>query len=210
MSHSGSSHDALFAPAVARNREVILEILRRVLPTAGLVLEVASGSGEHVVHFASTLPGLQWQPSDPDPGAVRSIAAHARASGLPNILPPFPLDANAEHWPVTRADAVLAINMVHIAPWSATDGLMAGAGRVLPEGGVLYLYGPFRVAGAHTAPSNAAFDADLRMRNPAWGVRDVEAVSEAAGRHGLHLSERIPMPANNFSLIYRRADCAKS
>ncbi|ACL63174.1 DUF938 domain-containing protein [Methylobacterium nodulans] len=204
LGQTGSSGDALFAPAVARNREVILDVLRRVLPPTGLILEVASGSGEHVVHFASALPDLQWQPSDADPKALRSIAAHAQASGVPNILSPMPLDVREERWPVARADAVLAINMVHIAPWAATEGLMAGAGRVLPEGGLLYLYGPFRVAGVHTAPSNAAFDADLRARDPAWGVRDVEAVSAAALAQGLTLLDRIPMPANNFSLVYSR------
>ncbi|MGH1592271.1 DUF938 domain-containing protein (plasmid) [Methylobacterium phyllosphaerae] len=205
LSQSASSGDALFAPAVARNKETILDVLRRVLPPAGLILEVASGSGEHVAHFAAALPELQWQPSDAEPKALRSIAAHAKAAGLPNILPPVPLDVHAEPWPVSRADAVLAINMVHIAPWSATEGLMVGAGRILPPGGLLYLYGPFSVAGAHTADSNAAFDAALRARNPAWGVRDVEAVSDAALSQGLGLVERSPMPANNFSLVYQRA-----
>lgn len=204
LSQSASTGDALFAPAVARNKQAILDVLRRVLPPAGVVLEVASGSGEHVVHFAAALPDLQWQPSDAEPKALRSVAAHAKAVGLPNILPPVPLDVHAEPWPIARADAVLAINMVHIAPWSATESLMAGAGSILPEGGLLYLYGPFCVAGAHTAESNAAFHADLRARNPAWGVRDVEAVSAVARAQGLNLAERIPMPANNVSLIYRK------
>lgn len=199
-----STGDALFAPAVARNREPILDVLHRLLPVSGLVLEVASGSGEHIVHFASALPRLRWQPTDADPRALRSIAAHAHDTGLDNVLAPQSLDARAQPWPVARADAVLAINMTHIAPWSATVGLMAGAGSILPEGGLLYLYGPFRVVGAHTAPSNATFDADLRARDPAWGVRDVEAISEAGLAQGLSLVERIPMPANNFSLVYRR------
>ncbi|KMO19164.1 DUF938 domain-containing protein [Methylobacterium indicum] len=199
-----STGDALFAPAVARNREPILDVLHRLLPASGLVLEVASGSGEHIIHFASALPRLRWQPTDADPRALRSIAAHAHDTGLDNVLAPQSLDARAQPWPVARADAVLAINMTHIAPWSATVGLMAGAGGILPEGGLLYLYGPFRVAGAHTAPSNATFDADLRARDPAWGVRDVEAISEAGLAQGLSLVEGIPMPANNFSLVYRR------
>ncbi|WP_279360293.1 DUF938 domain-containing protein [Methylobacterium indicum] len=199
-----STGDALFAPAVARNREPILNVLHRLLPASGLVLEVASGSGEHIIHFASALPRLRWQPTDADPRALRSIAAHAHDTGLDNVLAPQSLDARAQPWPVARADAVLAINMTHIAPWSATVGLMAGAGGILPEGGLLYLYGPFRVAGAHTAPSNATFDADLRARDPAWGVRDVEAISEAGLAQCLSLVERIPMPANNFSLVYRR------
>ncbi|WP_093569244.1 DUF938 domain-containing protein [Methylobacterium sp. 174MFSha1.1] len=204
LSQPLSNGDALFAPAVARNREPILNVLYRLLPASGLVLEVASGSGEHIVHFASALPRLRWQPTDADPRALRSIAAHAQNTGFANVLAPQSLDARAQPWPVARADAVLAINMTHIAPWSATVGLMAGAGGILPEGGLLYLYGPFRVAGAHTAPSNATFDADLRARDPAWGVRDVEAISEAGLAQGLSLVERIPMPANNFSLVYRR------
>lgn len=204
LSQSVSTDGALFAPAVARNKGLILDVLRRVLPDAGLVLEVASGSGEHVVHFGSALPNLRWQLSDPDPRALRSIEAHKQASDLPNILPPVPLDVCTENWPVLPAEAVLAINMVHIAPWSATEGLMAGTGRVLPEGGLLFLYGPFRVAGAHVAQSNAAFDEDLRARDPAWGVRDIEAVSDAALAQGLRLVECASMPANNFSLVYRK------
>lgn len=196
---------ARVAPAVARNRDAILDVLRRVLPRAGLVLEIASGSGEHAVHFAKALPALQWQPSDLEPVALRSILAHTRAAGLPNLLPPTTLDAGAPHWPVERADAVLAINLIHISPWSAAQGLMAGAGRVLRADGVLFLYGPFKADGVHTAPSNASFDADLRGRDPSWGVRDVEAVARAASSHGLQLVERVAMPANNFSLVFRSA-----
>lgn len=204
LSQTLSIGDALFAPAAARNREPILDVLRRLLPSSGLVLEVASGSGEHIIHFASALSGLRWQPTDADPRALRSIAAHLRTASLANVIGPQFLDARAQPWPVGRADAVLAINMTHIAPWSATMGLMAGAGCILPEGGLLYLYGPFKVAGAHTAPSNATFDADLRARDPAWGVRDVEAVSDAGLAQGLSLVEHIQMPANNFSLVYRK------
>ena len=153
---------------------------RRVLPRSGLVLEIASGTGEHAVHFAGALPGLTWQPSDPDETARRSIEAHRDAAGLPNLRPPLALDAAAPIWPVERADAVVAINLVHIAPWAATLGLMAGGARVLPPDGVLVLYGPYKEDGAHTAPSNAAFDASLKAQNSAWGVRDLEEVEAAA------------------------------
>lgn len=192
------------APSVARNRGPILAILREVLPPEGVVLEVASGTGEHAVHFAAGLPGLVWQPSDPDPEARGSIAAHRAAAGLPNLLAPLDLDATAPSWPVQRADAVVAINMVHISPWRATEGLTAGAGRVLPPGGVLYLYGAFRQEGRHTAPSNAVFDESLRARNPEWGVRDVAEVAAVAARHGLDLVRQVAMPANNLSLVFMR------
>ena len=190
------------APAALRNRDPILAILRQVLPASGMVLEVASGSGEHVAHFATALPALRWQPSDPDPAACVSIAAWAE--GLANVRPPVALDAAAGDWPVDRAAAIVCINMVHISPWAATSGLMAGAGRLLPPGAPLYLYGPYRQAGRHTAPSNAAFDADLRARNPEWGVRDLNAVADVAAAHGLHLAEVVEMPANNLSLVFRR------
>jgi SAM-dependent methyltransferase len=201
----GDPADALVAPAVARNREPILSVLRGVLPARGLVLEVASGTGEHAAFFAAALPDLVWQPSDPDPDHRRSIAAHRALSGLPNLRSPLELDAAAPEWPADRAGAVVAINMVHIAPWAATAGLMAGAGRILGEGGLLFLYGPFKEGGAHTAPSNAAFDESLRARDPEWGVRDREVVEAEADRRGLVLAERVAMPANNLSLIFRRA-----
>ncbi|TXN09791.1 DUF938 domain-containing protein [Methylobacterium sp. WL122] len=196
--------DALFSPAAARNAAFIAEVLMRVLPPSGLVLEIASGSGEHAVHFARALPALVWQPSDPDEAARRSIVAHARGAALANIQSPLAIDAVRQRWPVTRADAVVAINMIHIAPWDATIGLTAGAEAMLAEGGVLYLYGPFREGGAHTAPSNAAFDDSLRARNASWGIRDIEAVVAAARAHDLHLAERVAMPANNLSLIFHR------
>ncbi|SOR31620.1 conserved protein of unknown function, DUF938; putative S-adenosyl-L-methionine-dependent methyltransferase [Methylorubrum extorquens] len=196
--------DALFSPAAARNAAPIVEVLKRVLPPRGLVLEIASGSGEHAAHFARALPARVWMPSDPDEAARRSIVAHARAAGLANIRLPLAIDATRQPWPVTRVDAVVAINMIHIAPWDATIGLMAGAEATLPEGGILYLYGPFREDGAHTAPSNAAFDDSLRARNASWGVRDLEAVAAAGRAHDLHLVERVPMPANNLSLIFHR------
>jgi Protein of unknown function (DUF938) len=192
------------SPSVARNSEPILAVLRRVLPERGTVLEIASGTGEHAVQFASALPGLLWQPSDRDPDALRSIAAHRDLAGPRNLLPPIALDAAASSWPVDEVEAVVAINMVHIAPWAATVGLMAGAGRTLPGGGVMYLYGAYKENGAHTAPSNAAFDASLRARDPEWGVRDVGAVTELARKQELELIERIPMPANNLSLVFRR------
>ncbi len=193
-----------FASASQRNRQPILEVLARVLPGNGLVLEVASGSGEHALWFAQHLRPLAWQPSDPDPACRCSIAAHAATVPCPSLRAPLDLDATEAIWPIERADAMVCINMVHIAPWAATEGLMAGAARVLPPGGVLYLYGPYRRGGKHTAPSNAAFDESLRARNPAWGLRDVEAVAELAGGHGLTFGEIVEMPANNLSLILTR------
>ena len=200
-----TGRDALTAPAVARNRDAILAALRETMPAHGTVLEVASGSGEHAVHFAAALPGLTWQPSDPEPAYRRSIAAHARAAGLANVRPPLDLDAASESWPIARAQAVLCINMIHIAPWAATLGLMAGAARLLPEDGPLFVYGAFREDGQHTAPSNAAFDADLRARDPRWGVRDLEAVTASAAERGLRLERRIVLPANNLGLVFRRS-----
>jgi hypothetical protein len=201
---TASFGNALTAPAVARNRDPILAVLRDVLPAAGIVLEIASGSGEHAVHVAAALPHLAWQPTDPDAQARGSIAAHAARAGLANLLPPLELDASAPVWPVTRADALVSINMIHIAPWRATQGLMAGAARLLSAGSPLYLYGPYREHGRHTAPSNAAFDASLQARNPAWGVRDLDAVVALAAEHGLTLQHTVAMPANNLSVIFRR------
>lgn len=154
--------------------------------------------------FAAALPHLKWQPTDYDEQALNSIAAHRAVSRLPNLLAPLRLDASAPDWPVERAAAVVTINMIHISPWRATQGLMVGAGRVLAPGGVLYLYGAYKESGVHTAPSNEVFDQDLRRRNPEWGVRDLEEVVEIAGNHGLELVERIPMPASNLSVVFRR------
>jgi len=196
----------LYAPAVARNREPILAVLRRVLPASGLVLEVASGSGEHARFFAAALPHLTWQPSDPDPRAQASIAAFRSAGAPANLLAPLALDASAAEWPVAGAAAVVCINMIHIAPWSASEGLMAGAARILTAGGLLFLYGPYKEDGRHTAPSNAAFDADLRARDPRWGVRDLGEVIALAHRHGLAHQETAAMPANNRSVVFRRGD----
>ena len=192
------------APAVLRNRDPILEILRTVLPATGLVLEVASGTGEHVVYFARHLPNLEWQPSDPSAAARASIAAWAVAEELINIRWPLELDAEQPHWPVDQAEAVLCINMVHISPWEATVGLMRGAGQVLPSGGTLYIYGPFRRPHRPIEPSNEAFDQDLRTRDPRWGLRDLGAVIACASDHGLVLERVVDMPANNLSVIFRR------
>jgi SAM-dependent methyltransferase len=192
------------APAAARNREPILRVLRDYLPRPALVLEIASGTGEHAVWFSSALPALTWQPTDHDPEALRSIAAWRDMSGPPNLLPPLRLDAAADTWPVAQADAVVAINMVHIAPWTATQELIAGAARVLTQGGLLFLYGPFREGGMHTGAGNAAFDADLRARDPSWGIRDLDDIAALARLHGLMGPERIAMPANNLSVVFRR------
>ncbi len=194
----------LYAPATARNREPILDVLRRHLPERGLVLEVASGSGEHTVHFARAFPGLDFQPSDPNRQARASIDAWRDEAGLPNMRPALALDAAAETWPLSEADAVVCINMIHIAPWEAAVGLVRGAAALLRTDCMLYLYGPFRRDGAHTAPSNAAFDRSLRMQDPAWGVRDLEAVTDLTGSHGFCEPAIEAMPANNLSLIFRK------
>lgn len=188
------------APATLRNRDAIANVLRDALPETGLVLEVASGSGEHCAHFAAAFPALNWQPSDPDATALASIASWG--AGLANVAAPVMLDAAHGDWPVARADALLCINMIHIAPWEATLGLMAGAARLLAPGAPLILYGPYRQAGVPTAPSNEAFDASLKSRDPRWGLRDVAAVSAVANGFALHrLAE---MPANNLMLVFRR------
>ncbi len=192
------------APHVARNADAIIDVLRGILPDEGLVLEVASGSGEHALRFARAFPHLSWQPSDPDPIAVRSIEAWRSSERLPNLLPPIEIDATEEDWPVSRADAMLCINMVHISPWTATEGLLQGAARLLPAGAPLYLYGPYRQQGVPTAPSNEAFDTSLKSRNPEWGLRNLEDVVDEAERNGLALQAIIPMPANNLSIIFRR------
>lgn len=193
-----------YRPHVARNRDVILDVLRRVLPPTGLVLEVASGSGEHAAYFAGKLPALRWQPTDPDQDAFASIVAHRTAAGAPNLLPPLHLDVTAERWPIERAGAVVCCNMIHIAPWSACEGLIAGAARILPADAPLYLYGPYKIGGRHTAPTNQVFDDRLRAQNAAWGIRDIEEVTALAVRHGFAPAETVPMPANNLSVIFRR------
>ena len=193
-----------FAPAAGRNRGPILQVLRPLLDGSRTVLEVASGTGEHVAHFAAALPGTSFQPSDPDPAARASIDAWAAQAGAANIRPALALDAAAAEWPAVSAGMVLCINMVHISPWAATTGLMRGAARVLPPGGLLALYGPFRQGMRHTAPSNAEFDRCLRERDPAWGVRDLEAVAAEAAAAGFADPAVHAMPANNLCLVFER------
>ena len=193
-----------FAPAVARNKAAITEVLARHLPASGLVLEIASGSGEHALHFAAHFPALRFQPTDPDALALASIAAWRAEAALPNLLPPLMLDVMADSWPVTKADTVACINMIHIAPWEATAALMRGAARILTPNGMLFLYGPFKQRGEHTAPSNAEFDASLRAQDARWGVRDLEAVAEIASAAGFAALVLESMPANNLSVIFRR------
>lgn len=191
------------APATERTRGPILDVLRRVLPAEGTVLEVSSGTGQHAVYFAKHLPKLVWQPSDPDPGARASIAAWTESEGADNVRPPLDLDVTRRPWPIGRADAVVNVNMIHIAPWACCEALLEGAAELLSPGNVLFMYGPYKRGGRHTAPSNEAFDRSLRQRNPAWGVRDLDAVAAVAARHGLRLEEVVEMPANNLSVVYR-------
>ena len=193
------------APATLRNRAPIAEVLREVLPERGTLLEVASGTGEHAAYFSGLFPGLLWQPSDPDPDALASVRAWRAEIGSSNLLEPVRLDASSEAWPISAADAILCVNMVHISPWAATEGLMKGAGRLLPAGGPLVLYGPYRRAGVTTAPSNEAFDRSLSARDPEWGLRDLEAVEAEALERGLRLERVVEMRANNLTVVFRRA-----
>lgn len=192
------------APAAQRNRQPILEVLQAHLPQTGLALEIASGSGEHVVHFAAALPTLVFQPSDPDAGARASTDDWVRELGLGNVRRALEIDVTAEQWPIDRAEIVLCSNMIHIAPWEAAVGLIKGAARILSAGHVLFLYGPYRRGGRNTAPSNEAFDLDLRRRNPAWGIRDLEAVAELAAEQGFGPPHIVQMPANNLSLVFKK------
>lgn len=194
----------LSSPSAQRNREPIAAVLAEWLPSSGLVLEVASGSGEHVLYFAERFPYLDWQPSDPDPGALNSIEAWRVDSGTANLREPVILDASSEAWPIDAADVLLNINMAHISPWEAALGLLDGAKRILPVGGKLILYGPWVQEGFQTTQSNLDFDADLKRRNPAWGLRIVETFAEEASARGLELVERRPMPANNLMLVFIR------
>jgi hypothetical protein len=193
------------APAAARNRDPIAEVLAGLLPERGLVLEIASGTGEHALHFARSFPQLNWQPTDPEAAARESIESWRLEAGLPNLRPPLPLDAEAGEWPVERADAVLCINMIHISPWAAAEGLFSGAARILPQGGAVVLYGPYLEHGVETAPSNLAFDASLKARNEAWGIRRLEDVDELGTANGFKRVSRVEMPANNLLLAYRKA-----
>ena len=199
----------LYSPSTQRNRDAILAVLRRVLPSRGLVLELNCGAGEHAAYFAQYLTSLTWQPSDIDPAARASAAAHAEEAALPNLRPPCEIDATWPEWPVTEAAAILSINMVHIAPWAACLGLLDGTARTLePGSGVLFLYGPFKRGGAHTAPSNDRFDRSLRASNPQWGIRDLDDIVEEAGRRGLRCDEIVEMPANNLSVIFAQTKSA--
>ncbi|MBK1697010.1 DUF938 domain-containing protein [Rhodovibrio salinarum] len=192
----------LHAPATQRNRGPILEVLMRLLPAEGTVLEIASGTGEHAVWFAQNLRPLVWQPSDADPEMRSSIDAHAQAQGVRTIQPAIALDVRHTPWPVRQARAVVCINLIHIAPWAAAAGLFAGAAGILPQGAPLVLYGPFKRNGAHTSDSNARFDASLRASDPSWGVRDLEDVDALAAANGFARQEVVEMPANNLTVAY--------
>lgn len=192
------------APATDRNRDAILAVLRDALPASGTVLEIASGTGQHAVYFAAALPGLTWQPSDPDATHRESIAAWTAHTQVANVLPPLAIDVRHAPWGIDAVAAIVCINMIHIAPWAAAEALFDGAGQRLGAGGVLYLYGPYRRDGAHTAPSNEAFDRQLRVADAEWGVRDMEAVIALGAAQGLVCEAIVPMPANNFSLVFRK------
>lgn len=193
----------LFAAATQRNREPILSVLKHYLPKKGLVLEIASGTGEHGSYFAPRFPNLTWQPSDANEDMHPSITAWADAEA-PMMKSPLTLDARNETWPIDQADAIVCINMIHISPWESCLGLMAGAGRILDDGGVLYLYGPYKIKNEHYAESNAAFDQGLQTQNPDWGVRNLEDVIEAASNQGLQFQKTVEMPANNLSVIFAK------
>lgn len=192
------------APAAARNREPIAEVLRQELPDKGLVLEIAAGTGEHAVHFAAAFPALQWQPTDPDASALQSIAAWREEAGLPNLRAPLALDAASVDWPVSAADAMVCINMIHISPWTSAEGLFAGAARLLGQGAPLVLYGPYLEDAVETAPSNIAFDQWLKDKDPRFGIRRIEDVDALAAGSGFARTGRAAMPANNLALTYRK------
>jgi SAM-dependent methyltransferase len=191
------------APSPERNKQPILDVLWRVLPPSGLVLEIGSGTGQHVAHFAKAMPDLVFQPTEMDTSKHASIAAWV--AGLPNVRPVIGLDVTHQPWPIRRAEAIVCINVIHISPWAATLALMKGAGKILSSDGVLVTYGPYRLEGRHTAPSNEAFEAWLKERDALFGVRDIEEVAAAAREVGLEHVESVPMPANNFTLVFRRS-----
>ncbi len=199
-----------FAPATARNRDPILEVLRRVVSPGANVLEIASGTGEHAVFLAPRLQVASWQPTDPDAESRRSIDAWRTQARAERVLPALDLDVTFQPWPPLQAspDVITCVNMIHISPWIACEALFEGAAGLLAPGKVLYLYGPYRRGGAHTAPSNEAFDASLKARNPEWGVRDLEEVEQTGARHGFVLRDVVEMPANNLSVIFERRDAA--
>jgi hypothetical protein len=194
----------LVSPSADRNKGPIAKVLLRVLPESGCILEISSGTGQHVVHFARVMPHLAWQPTECDAECLRSIAAWSAIEGLANVKPPLALDVYDEIWPAGRVDAAVCINMIHIAPSSATEALLRGTSRNLDSGAVFVLYGPFRRGGQHTSPSNEAFDQVLRAQNPRWGVRNLEDVAETAAKEGFELEEVCPMPANNLVAVFRK------
>jgi hypothetical protein len=198
------SDERQYAPATLRNRDFIVGVLRDVLPMSGVILEIASGSGEHIVHFARNFPTLVFQPSDPEPDACRSVAAWVKAARVTNVRAPIALDAAHSVWPVSSAEGIICINMVHISPWEATVGLIKGAAAILQTASPLYLYGPYIRKESATAPSNQAFDRSLRDRNPAWGLRDLEALAAMAQSVGFSTPVTTEMPANNLSVVFRR------
>jgi hypothetical protein len=198
------------APATSRNRDPILKVLQAELPPSGLVLEVASGSGEHAVFFAAALPRISWRPSDASAAARRSILAWIESAESANVLPPLALDAAVEPWPIDRAAAVVCINMIHISPWESAEGLMRGAGRILANDEPLILYGPFRRGDRPLEPSNEAFDRDLRGSDPRWGLRELDEVADCAKRNGLRLARVVEMPANNLSVIFRKMQAERA
>jgi SAM-dependent methyltransferase len=202
---SAARDGRLASPAAERNKGPIAEVLSRILPCSGLVLEVGSGTGQHAVHFARVMAHLTWQPTEQDEDCLRSIAAWVAVEPLANVRQPLYLDATDPHWPIEAADAIICINMIHIAPWSTTPALLRGAGRVLRSAGLLCLYGPYRVAGKHTCASNRAFDAQLRAMNSLWGVRDLDAVSKEARAYDIELVQTLEMPANNLIAIFRKS-----
>jgi len=192
------------APAALRNRDAIAEVLRDELPSQGVILEIASGTGEHAVHFAATFPSVHWQPSDADQSALGSIAAWRAEAGLGNLLAPLRLDAAAPDWPMAQADAIVCINMVHISEWCATLGLFRGCANLLPSGAPLILYGPYLEDDVPTVPSNLTFDCSLKERNSEWGLRNLADVDRVAAEYGFSRTRRVAMPANNLALVYRR------
>jgi SAM-dependent methyltransferase len=200
----------LVSPSAERNKGPVAEVLKRALPDRGVVLEIGSGTGQHVLHFAKETPHLTWQPSERDPECLQSIAAWIAAEGPANVLPPLRLDVGEQPWPVASAAAVVSLNMIHIAPWDAGMALIRGAAAILRPGAVLFLYGPFRRGAMHTSPSNEAFDRQLREQNPAWGVRDLEEVARYAAAYGFGAPETHDMPANNLSVVLRKRARAAS
>ncbi|HEY4060106.1 MAG TPA: DUF938 domain-containing protein [Kofleriaceae bacterium] len=193
-----------FSPSTGRNAEPIREVLARVLPATGTVLEIASGTGQHVVGFARAFPALTWQPSDPEAASRDSITAWRAEAQLPNLAAPIDLDVLGE-WPALLFDALVCINMIHISPWTATQALFTHAGERLAPGGLLFTYGPYRFHGVYAAESNAGFNESLKARDASWGVRDVDDLTALAKANRLELVETVAMPANNHSLIFRRS-----